>query len=77
MPMPRVQKPPINLKMMMGQLITEMNQLNINSIQVKEPHPFKLQDSSSIIGYICNKPRHYTKDSSKKDSTFEKNPSLK
>jgi hypothetical protein len=77
MPMPRVQKPPINLEMMMGQLIREMNQLNINLIQVKEPHPFKLQDLSSIIGYICNKLRHYTKNSSKKGSTFEKKPSPK
>lgn len=70
MPMPRVQKPPINLEMMMGQLIREMNHLSVNLIQVKEAHPFKLQDSSSIICYICNKQRHYTKDSSKKGSTF-------
>jgi hypothetical protein len=74
MPMPRVQKPPINLKMMMGQLIREMNQLNINLIQIKEPHPFKLKDSSSIICYICNKQRHYTKDFLKKGSNFRKKP---
>lgn len=72
MPMTRTEKPTNKLEWMIGQLIKETNQLNVNLVQAWKLRPFKLRDSSSIICYICNKQGNYVKDCVKRGSMFQK-----